>query len=196
MNDKKPITVVENKKEESNPNEANTNNEGEGQNEGELEDDAIMLDDDNDDDNDDSDYDDENSEEDGEDDDNDEQDRMGSSTSTLAMFSTAEILSLKLLFAIMDQDGDEYIEKEELSAYAEESGDYAQKRELDNIIEALDSDGDGRIGLLDFVLFAARCKELSVHSKFERVISELQNSLPLRGRTMSSRERSQLRSSI
>lgn len=42
--------------------------------------------------------------------------------------------------------------------YAEETGDYAQQRELQSVIEALDSDGDGCIGLLDFVLFAARRK--------------------------------------
>lgn len=38
---------------------------------------------------------------------------------------------------------------------------------------ALDSDGDGKIGLLDFILFAARRKQLSVHHKFLRVIDEL-----------------------
>jgi len=43
-------------------------------------------------------------------------------------------------------------------SYAEETGDYAQQRELQSVIEALDSDGDGCIGLLDFVLFAARRK--------------------------------------
>ena len=44
-------------------------------------------------------------------------------------------------------------------SYAEETGDYAQKRELTIIMEALDGDGDGLIGLLDFVLFAARMKD-------------------------------------
>jgi hypothetical protein len=125
-----------------------------------------------------------------------------------AIFSAAELLSLKLLFAIMDHDGDERIEKEELAAYvpytnnrsnvatprllathfkslvrvaisgrclncawalrclwfdllrryAEETGDFAQQRELRSVMDALDSDGDGCIGLLDFVLFAARRK--------------------------------------
>jgi len=42
--------------------------------------------------------------------------------------------------------------------YAEETGDFAQQRELRSVMEALDSDGDGCIGLLDFVLFAARRK--------------------------------------
>ena len=37
-------------------------------------------------------------------------------------------------------------------------------------------DGDGSIGLLDFVLFAARRKELSVYSKFQSVIEELRDS--------------------
>jgi len=97
--------------------------------------------------------------EDNDDDDNAEEGHIGSGGSLgAAMFSTQELLSLKLLFAIMDQDGDEHIERSELSAYAEESGDFAQRRELSSIIEALDSDGDGRIGLLDFVLFAARRK--------------------------------------
>ena len=43
-------------------------------------------------------------------------------------------------------------------------------------MEALDSDGDGCIGLLDFVLFAARRKELSIYSKFAQVINELRES--------------------
>ena len=60
--------------------------------------------------------------------------------------------------------------------YAEETGDYAQRRELASIMEALDSDGDGCIGLLDFVLFAARRKELSIYSKFAQVINELRDS--------------------
>jgi Ca2+-binding EF-hand superfamily protein len=48
-----------------------------------------------------------------------------------------------------------------LCRYAEETGDYAQQRELQSVIEALDSDGDGCIGLLDFVLFAARRKVIN-----------------------------------
>ena len=47
---------------------------------------------------------------------------------------------------------------------------------MTTILEALDMDGDGSIGLLDFVLFAARRKELSVYSKFQSVIEELRDS--------------------
>ena len=63
-----------------------------------------------------------------------------------------------IITIIVIKNGDELIETDELASYAEETGDFAQKKELASIVEALDSDGDGKIGLLDFVLFAARRK--------------------------------------
>ena len=40
-------------------------------------------------------------------------------------------------------------------------------------MEALDGDGDGLIGLLDFVLFAARMKDSYSRDQFSGVMSEM-----------------------
>jgi hypothetical protein len=59
------------------------------------------------------------------------------------IFTQNELRFLKLLYTILDKDDSQSIEREELAAYAEESDDFAQQRELDVVMEALDSDGDG-----------------------------------------------------
>jgi diadenosine tetraphosphatase ApaH/serine/threonine PP2A family protein phosphatase len=74
------------------------------------------------------------------------------------MFSHAEILGLKLMFALMDHSGTEYIDASALEMYAGEQNDYAQQKEVQACIEAVDLDGDGRIGIMDFISFAARAK--------------------------------------
>ncbi|CAM9839268.1 unnamed protein product, partial [Choristocarpus tenellus] len=73
-------------------------------------------------------------------------------------FTHAEILGLKLLFALMDQRGSEFIDGTALENYADEQDDFAQEREIEACIMAVDIDGDGKIGLMDFISFAARLK--------------------------------------
>ncbi|CAM9578912.1 unnamed protein product, partial [Ectocarpus fasciculatus] len=73
-------------------------------------------------------------------------------------FTHAEILGLKLLFALMDQRGSEFIDGVALEEYADEQDDYAQEREIEACIKAVDVDCDGKIGLMDFICFAARLK--------------------------------------
>lgn len=94
------------------------------------------------------------------------------------MFTQTELRFLKLLYTILDKDDSQSIEREELAAYAEESDDFAQQRELDLLMDALDSDGDGVIGLLDFILFAARLKEQAQHERFSSLLSELREGKP------------------
>lgn len=94
------------------------------------------------------------------------------------MFTQTELRFLKLLYTILDKDDSQSIEREELAAYAEESDDFAQQRELDLLMDALDSDGDGVIGLLDFILFAARLKEQAQHERFSSLLSELREAKP------------------
>ena len=96
-----------------------------------------------------------------------------SSTTGATMFTRTELRCLKVLFTIMDRDDSQQISKEELVAYAEETGDYAQTRELTTIMEAIDGDGDGLIGLLDFVLFAARMKDSHSREQFSGVMTEM-----------------------
>mmetsp|Transcript_100460 Transcript_100460/g.287629 ORF Transcript_100460/g.287629 Transcript_100460/m.287629 type:complete len:98 (+) Transcript_100460:4349-4642(+) len=52
------------------------------------------------------------------------------------MFTRTELRCLKVLFTIMDRDDSQQINKEELIAYAEETGDFAQKRELNTVLFA------------------------------------------------------------
>lgn len=77
----------------------------------------------------------------------------------------------------MDKDNSQSIERDEIAAYAEESDDFAQKRELDVVMESLDTDGDGVIGLLDFILFAARLKEHAQHERHASLLNELQTTV-------------------
>jgi len=73
-------------------------------------------------------------------------------------FSEAEMLGLKLLFAIMDYNDTKYIDATALQMYAGEHNDYAQVSEVEACINAVDVDNDGKIGLMDFLSFAARLK--------------------------------------
>eukprot|EP00611_Tribonema_gayanum_P009298 TRINITY_DN19080_c0_g1_i1.p2 TRINITY_DN19080_c0_g1~~TRINITY_DN19080_c0_g1_i1.p2 ORF type:complete len:201 (-),score=89.82 TRINITY_DN19080_c0_g1_i1:55-657(-) len=68
------------------------------------------------------------------------------------------MLGLKLLFALMDYNNNQFIDAAALQGYAGEQNDFAQAREVDACIEAVDVDGDGKIGLMDFLCFAARLK--------------------------------------
>ncbi|CAM9729503.1 unnamed protein product [Chrysoparadoxa australica] len=73
-------------------------------------------------------------------------------------FSHAEILGLKLLFALMDQMSTGYVDQRALAMYAKEQDDFAQEKEIAACIEAVDIDGDDMISMMDFVSFAARLK--------------------------------------
>jgi len=74
-------------------------------------------------------------------------------------FSRQELVSLRLMFSLFDSNGDDVITRNELSEYAEESDYIVQRKELDQIMNAIDADRDGKIGLLDYIIFAARVKE-------------------------------------
>ena len=52
--------------------------------------------------------------------------------------------------------GNSMIGYEDLVAYAEETGDVSGIREAGEALEIVDIDGDGKIGLLDFIHFASR----------------------------------------
>jgi hypothetical protein len=135
------------------------------------------------------------------------------------IFTHDEIVTLRLIFALFDDNGDDYLDQHELLRYSgewvcvcvclceskgifftfihlfthlsfytyihtythiyiftEETGDCASKHQAEEIISLLDVDGDGRIGLYDYVCFAARLKELHRKNQFSLVMSDLRAS--------------------
>eukprot|EP00903_Cladosiphon_okamuranus_P010281 g9733.t1 len=74
------------------------------------------------------------------------------------LFTHEEIVVLKLLFSLFDRGGKNFITREDIIAYAEEGGDFAQLKEVDAFMEAIDADTDGKVGLSDYINFAARLK--------------------------------------
>ena len=73
-------------------------------------------------------------------------------------FEEKEILGLKLMFSLFDRSGQNVITYEDLVAYAEETQDLAAIRDAGIALDIVDIDGDGRIGLVDFIRFATRLK--------------------------------------
>lgn len=51
--------------------------------------------------------------------------------------------------------------RDDIVAYAEECGDYAQLKEVDAVMDAVDADCDGQIGLADYISFAHRLKSVA-----------------------------------
>jgi len=74
--------------------------------------------------------------------------------------SEHEFYALRLIFAIFDRSGKNFISRDDLHAFAEEQGDYAQQKEVDFCMTAIDSDKDGKIDLNDFIMFAIRLRHL------------------------------------
>jgi hypothetical protein len=83
------------------------------------------------------------------------------------LFQESEILALRLMFSILNRSGSEFIEYNDLVAYAEETGDTSGIRDAEFALEILDIDGDEKIGLMDFFNFAARLKAVYLKSKSE-----------------------------
>lgn len=82
-----------------------------------------------------------------------------------------------MIFALFDDNGDDFVEASELLRFAEEeAGEGASKGQAEECIRLLDGDGDGRIGLLDFICFAARLKELHRKEEFSLMMSDLRRS--------------------
>jgi Ca2+-binding EF-hand superfamily protein len=89
-------------------------------------------------------------------------------------------VTLRLIFALFDDNGDDFLEASELERYAEEDeevgGGGASRTQAEECVRLLDGDGDGKIGLLDFICFAARLKELHRKKEFSLVLSDLRRS--------------------
>lgn len=85
---------------------------------------------------------------------------MESMSQRTVVFTREELLGLRLMFSLFDRTGNGFIEYEDLVAYAEETGDFLRLRDASLALDILDIDGDGCIGLLDFIHFASRLQSL------------------------------------
>lgn len=61
------------------------------------------------------------------------------------------------------RSGNSTIEYDDLIAYAEETADFVGIRDAGVALDILDIDGDGKIGLLDFIHFAGRLKRMHLN---------------------------------
>jgi hypothetical protein len=78
---------------------------------------------------------------------------------TATAFSQQELLALRLLYMMIDRHNDGHITAEELLQWAASDGRGVRREEADRCVAAVDADGDGAIGMHDFLLFAAQNKE-------------------------------------
>ncbi len=85
-------------------------------------------------------------------------DRKHRKSPSQVLFTHEEIVVLKLLFSLFDRKGKNFITRDDIVVYAEECGDYAQLKEVDACMDAVDADCDGKIGLVDYIYFASRLK--------------------------------------
>lgn len=76
----------------------------------------------------------------------------------VSKFEEKEILGLKLMFSLFDRSSSNVITYDDLVAYAEETDDTSAIRDASKALEIVDIDGDGKIGLVDFIRFATRLK--------------------------------------
>jgi Ca2+-binding EF-hand superfamily protein len=83
----------------------------------------------------------------------------GQSDGTATGFSQQELLALRLLYMMIDRHNDGHITAEELLQWAASDGRAVSREEADRCVAAVDADGDGAIGMHDFLLFAAQNKE-------------------------------------
>ena len=74
---------------------------------------------------------------------------------------------LRAAFHRKDRDGSGFLDASEISAALKASGVIASKESIVNLIEVIDTDGDGKIGYEEFVTFAINAeKELKLQEKF------------------------------
>ncbi len=85
-------------------------------------------------------------------------DRKHRKSPSQVLFTHEEIVVLKLLFSLFDRKGKNFITRDDIVAYAEECGDYAQLKEVAACMDAVDADCDGKIGLVDYIYFSSRLK--------------------------------------
>ena len=75
-------------------------------------------------------------------------------------FSETELRNLHLLFLLVDRSDDGKISAEEIMAWSLDEGERVSEEDAQRVVEAVDADQDGFIGLDDWLWFAHCCREL------------------------------------
>jgi len=88
-------------------------------------------------------------------------------------FSTNELISLQLLFLFIDQADKGYITREDLVQWSAEDGYAVPKSEAETCLIYVDSDGDGKIGFEDYLVFAAKAKERWLIREYNEVVGHI-----------------------
>ena len=78
----------------------------------------------------------------------------------VSSFSESELRNLQLLFLLVDRTDDGKISHEEIVAWSLDEGERVSEEDAKRVVEAVDADQDGSIGLDDWLWFAHCCREL------------------------------------
>ena len=90
---------------------------------------------------------------------------MSATSTDQAGFTIQELHNLQLLFMIIDRTEDGLISKEELIQWSQEEGEFLSETQADRCIESVDMDGDGQIGLDDYLWFASLLKQQALQEE-------------------------------
>jgi len=86
-------------------------------------------------------------------------------------FTSQELLSLQLLFLLVDRQDKGLIDVDDLVAWSAEEGFAVPVEEAEVCMRAVDADGDGKIGFEDYLAFAARSKDRWLVHEFSTVLN-------------------------
>lgn len=75
-------------------------------------------------------------------------------------FSDSELKDLQLLFMLVDRSDDAQITFEEIIQWSQDEGEQVSELDAKRVVEAVDADRDGVIGLDDWLWFAHCCREV------------------------------------
>jgi serine/threonine-protein phosphatase 2B catalytic subunit len=90
-------------------------------------------------------------------------------------FTSQELLSLQLLFLLVDRQDKGLIDVEDLVAWSAEEGFAVPVEEAEICMRAVDADADGKIGFEDYLAFAARSKDKWLVSEYSNVLSQVRD---------------------
>lgn len=88
-------------------------------------------------------------------------------------FSANELVSLQLLFLVIDHSDKGFITREDLVQWSAEDGYAVPRSEADLCLEYVDADRDGKIGFEDYLVFAARNKERWLVKQYNQVLGNI-----------------------
>ena len=95
---------------------------------------------------------------------------------TIINFTNQELLSLQLLFLLIDRNDKGFFDQDDLVLWSQQEGVPVQKSEAMLCIKAVDSDKDGKIGFEDYLAFAARSKDRWLVAQYKEVAQAVKKS--------------------